>query len=727
VDIMRSPGAPIGGITRALRLLTIAIIVIPGVLFAAAAWVNYVAAFRDAHERVDRARDAIHEYALKAFENDELILDRVAEHVAGADPSELIGSEEFHRYLRQFEGKPQISGVGLIIPGQGLAASNPIFPLPTIDVGPPNYLRVDRDGKEPIYIGTAVPGTFTQTPQFSVVRLDRASARDSATGLIFVSAKLADFAGYYRTIIDLKDFLVTVIRSDGAVLARSPGDDQVGNILSSNSHFRQAIAGEPQSGGYEGASELDGIERLFSYRQLGTYPVYVSVGLKRSAVIEGWAWLMAGHLAIGLPASICLFLLALLALGRSRVADAALASVQVHSERREVAETSLRHIQKMDVIGQLTGGIAHDFNNLLAVIAGNIELILRRPEDSARVARVARRAFQAVERGEHLIEQLLMFSRRQVMRPVTLDINRVLLEFETLMRHAAGPPVELQLKLDPGLDPSNIDRAQFEAAILNLVVNARDALPKGGRIRIETANVIIDDSYADENSEIAPGSYAMVAVSDNGVGIDRSVLPHVFEPFFTTKEIGKGSGLGLSQIYGFARESGGHVSIYSEVGSGTTVKLYLPKCAEAFAQIGSRPVVTRTQPSGGETVLVVDDDESVLETAKETVADLGYRVLSAHNGREALQILKSSENVDLLFSDIVMPGGINGVQLATEARRFRPSLKVLLTSGYTAVALRDKHGLPKDFPVLGKPYRRDQLAANLREIINSQAAQSSPQ
>src|SRR5260370_1011218 len=204
---MRSPGAPIGEITRALRLLTIAIIVIPGVLFAAAAWVNYVSAFRDARERVDRARDAIHEYALKAFENDELILDRVAEHVAGTDPSELIGSEEFHRYLRQFEGKPQISGVGLIIPGQGLAASNPIF------------------------IGTAVPGTFTQTPQFSVVRLDRASAQDSATGLIFVSAKLTDFAGYYRTIVDLQDFLVTVIRSDGAVLARSPGDDLVGNIL----------------------------------------------------------------------------------------------------------------------------------------------------------------------------------------------------------------------------------------------------------------------------------------------------------------------------------------------------------------------------------------------------------------------------------------------------------------------------------------------------------------
>src|SRR5690242_17412706 len=202
---------PAGGITRALRLLTVAVIVVPAVLLATAAWVNYVAAFREARERVDRAKDAVHEYALKTFESDELILDRIAEHLTGKNRAELIGSEDFHRYLRQFDGKPQISAVGLIIPGQGLAASNPVFPLPTINIGPPNYLRVDRDGKEPIYIGTAVPGTFTQAPQFSVVRLDRASAQDGEAGLMFVAAKLSDFVGYYRTIIDLKDFLVTVI------------------------------------------------------------------------------------------------------------------------------------------------------------------------------------------------------------------------------------------------------------------------------------------------------------------------------------------------------------------------------------------------------------------------------------------------------------------------------------------------------------------------------------
>jgi len=724
VNLFRRITAPAGGITRVLRGLTIAVILVPTVLFATASWVNYVAAFRDARERVERATDAIQQYALKAFENDELILDRLAEHVASKDRSDLIGSEAFHGYLQQFEGKPQISSVGLIVPDEGLAASNPVFPLPTIRLQAPDYLRVERDGKEPIYIGRTVPGTFTQAPQFSVVRLDQASAQNKSIGLIFVSAKLSDFVGYYRTIVDLDDCLVTLIRSDGAVLARTPGDNLVGSTLSSSSHFRRATAMNPKSGGYDGASELDGIERLFSYRQLGAYPVYVSVGLKRSAVVAGWAWLMAGYLTIGLVASISLFLLAWLALRRSTAADAAMAAAQNHAERREVAEASLLHIQKMDVVGQLTGGIAHDFNNLLAVITGNVELILRKPEDTGRVARVARAAFQAAQRGQRLIEQLLVFSRRQIMRPVTLNLNRLLSEFETLMRHAAGPPIEVQLKLDPALNPSRVDRAQFEAAILNLVVNARDALPKGGRITIETANVVIDKTGAERDPEIAPGVYAVVAVGDDGVGIEPSILPHVFEPFFTTKDIGRGSGLGLSQVYGFATESGGHVSISSQPGRGTTVQLYLPRSAEAYEQADQRPLTALEATSEGETVLVVDDDEAVLTTAAEIVSDLGYHVLAAQNGQEALQILRATRNVDLLFSDIVMPGGINGVQLAREARRLQPKLKVLLVSGYTAAVLNEKNGVPKEFPVLAKPYGRDQLATNLREIIKGREVQS---
>ena len=269
---------------------------------------------------------------------------------------------------------------------------------------------------------------------------------------------------------------------------------------------------------------------------------------------------------------------------------------------------------------QLAGGIAHDFNNLLAVISGNLELILRKPQEVARVGHVAKAALQAAQRGERLIKQLLMFSRRQVMRPTTLKLNSVLLEFETLLRHVAGAPIELGLKLDSTLDIVNIDRSQFEPAMLNMVVNARDALPKGGRITIATANAVIGDPSADENTELAPGPYAVLTVSDSGIGIAPSVLPHVFEPFFTTKEVGKGSGLGLSQVYGFAVESGGHVRIHSRIGRGTTIRLYLPTCTDYQSKNESRSTATIPQVSGGGTVLVVENDESVLETAKETVS-----------------------------------------------------------------------------------------------------------
>jgi CheY-like chemotaxis protein len=278
----------------------------------------------------------------------------------------------------------------------------------------------------------------------------------------------------------------------------------------------------------------------------------------------------------------------------------------------------------------------------------------------------------------------------------------------------------MELKLDAGLDPSRVDRTQLEATVLNLVVNARDAMPTGGRLTVETQNIVLDDAYAAANSEAATGACVMIAVSDNGCGIARDVLPHVFEPFFTTKDVGRGSGLGLSQVYGFAKESGGHVQIYSEVGMGTTVKLYLPKSSTQPVAESRRTLIPLRVANGGETVLVVEDDEDVLAMAVESLSDLGYKVLIAHDGEEALAIVRGSQQIDILFSDIVMPGGINGVQLAVEARRLRPDIKVLLTSGYTGAALRNEHGLPDDLPVLGKPYRHDQLAAQLRVIIGGQ-------
>jgi CheY-like chemotaxis protein len=296
--------------------------------------------------------------------------------------------------------------------------------------------------------------------------------------------------------------------------------------------------------------------------------------------------------------------------------------------------------------------------------------------------------------------------------------NRLLSDFDGLLRRAAGAGIEIVLRLDALLDPTCIDTAQFEAAILNLLVNSRDALAGSGRITIETANAVLDTAFADENPEVTPGAYVMVAVSDTGGGMTPETASRAFEPFFTTKDVGKGSGLGLSQVYGFAKVAGGHVTIDSEVGVGTTVRLYLPPSNDQLAQSQPRDEVAPLRAAKGhETILVVEDDVDVLGIAVEALSDLGYRVLTAMDAREALTVLRSDEPIDLMFSDVFMPGGMNGAQLALEARRIRPLLKVLLTSGYTAAALAGEHGLPENLEMLGKPYRRDDLANKLRLVI----------
>ncbi len=396
-----------------------------------------------------------------------------------------------------------------------------------------------------------------------------------------------------------------------------------------------------------------------------------------------------------------------------------MAGIVMDTTERRQTEEQLRQAQKMEAIGQLTGGVAHDFNNLLTVIVGGLDMVIRRPEQTERVVRLAQNAMAAARRGEQLTQQLLAFSRRQMLRPQTLNPNRLLIDFETLAQRAAGGAVRLELDLDPAVDPIRIDPAQFEAAVLNLVVNARDAMPDGGVIRIATRNVHrATEEVAD--SGVAPGPFTVVSVGDTGSGIDEATLARVFEPFFTTKEVGKGSGLGLAQVYGFVRSAGGDVAIDSTVGVGTTVSLYIPRSADAVAQdtSGDPGKVPLRRASLGETVLLVEDDEQVLAMAVESLEELRYRVRVARNAAEALAHLNGPERIDILFSDVMMPGGMNGAQLAVEARRLRPELKVLLTSGYVgeddAARVVDEN-----LPLLTKPYRRDELARTLRLVLGA--------
>ena len=385
--------------------------------------------------------------------------------------------------------------------------------------------------------------------------------------------------------------------------------------------------------------------------------------------------------------------------------------VRETTERRRI-EDALRQSQKMEAVGQLTGGIAHDFNNMLTVIAGNLELLEGKLAGEARLLRLVTSASLAASRAEKLTQQLLTFSRRQQLRPQPVDFNQIVLGMDDLLHRTVGETIEIRTLLAPELWPALADRNQLETALLNLVLNARDAMPSGGRISLETANVEIGRGHA----ELAPGSYAMLSISDTGQGMSEHVLAHVFEPFFTTKEVGKGTGLGLAQVYGFINQSSGHVKLESREQRGTTVRLYLPRAegvadSDLFAPVRDQPY------RGSETVLVVEDDHGVREFAASVLRELGYRVLEASNGELALEVLDRETEIDLLFTDVVMPGRLNGADLARAARQTRPSLRILFTSGYTT-RLLEKEWPAEEVELLRKPYRSIDLAERVRAILD---------
>ncbi len=390
------------------------------------------------------------------------------------------------------------------------------------------------------------------------------------------------------------------------------------------------------------------------------------------------------------------------------------------SERRELemAKEQLYQAQKLETVGQLTGGIAHDFNNLLTAVVGSLSLIMEIASDT-RVKRLAEIAIRAADRGAELTSQLLAFARRQTLRPQPSDLNELITVFDALLRRAVGETTSIETKLAPALWVAEVDQAQFQSALLNLIVNARDAMPDGGSLSIETKNVLLDEGAASALTEIEPGHYVVVSVRDTGSGMTDESRRRAIEPFFTTKEVGKGSGLGLSQVYGFARQSKGQLEIVSALGKGTTVRIYLPS--------GGREVEEKALPNGAAekkprlpTVLAVEDDPDVLDVAIEMLRGLGYQVFSAPNAVEALAILRRDDaRIDILFTDIVMPKGMDGIELAREARRLRPKLQILLASGYTRAGRDGGEDIADDAIFVMKPYQVSVLAESLRELTRS--------
>ena len=393
-----------------------------------------------------------------------------------------------------------------------------------------------------------------------------------------------------------------------------------------------------------------------------------------------------------------------------------LTATALEQQRQDIAELNerLRRSQRLEAVGQLTGGLAHDFNNLLTVVLGNAELLSELNQDRPEQRQLAEMIGQAAQRGAALTQRLLAFARKQPLAPRPVDLNQMLAGMDTMLRSSLGAQVEIELIRAAGLWPAVVDPGQLENALLNLALNARDAMPDGGKLTLETANVRLDADYASQHAEVTPGQYVMLAVSDTGQGITRENLGRVFEPFFTTKEAGKGTGLGLAMVYGFVKQSGGHVSLYSEPGQGTTAKLYLPRAASTEAPAVEEAAPEQVEGGAGH-ILVVEDDPAVRAYAASQLRLLGYQVIEAEHAQAALAVLSSDAVVDLLFTDVVMPGGMNGRMLAEEARRLRPGLRVLYTSGYTENAIVHQGRLDPGALLLTKPYRRAALDRMVRQ------------
>jgi signal transduction histidine kinase len=385
-------------------------------------------------------------------------------------------------------------------------------------------------------------------------------------------------------------------------------------------------------------------------------------------------------------------------------------------DEKSTADLQLRQAQKMEAVGQLTGGIAHDLNNILTVITGTIEILAEAVADRPELAAIAKMIDEAAGRGADLTQRLLAFARKQPLQPREVDVNSLVIEASNLLRPALGEHVEVHMLLAGDASHALIDPSQLTNAILNLALNARDAMPDGGKLTIETCNVALDSSYASMNNDVTAGNYVMVVVTDSGHGIPASILDHVFEPFFTTKDVDKGSGLGLSMVYGFVKQSNGHIKIYSEEGHGTTVRIYLPQVSG-----DARPFEDKAGDSGieggHETILVVEDDNLVRTFVVGQIESLGYATLAAVNATEAMGIIDSPQHIDLLFTDMIMPGSMNGRQLADAALQRRAALKILFTSGYSNEAIIHHGHLDAGVLLLAKPYRRSDLARMIRAAL----------
>jgi signal transduction histidine kinase/CheY-like chemotaxis protein len=703
-------------IIRLIRVAVVASVVLPCLLFAFASWTTYRNIHVLADERLIHSLDVQQEEAANTFELVELTMRNSLDLVEGMSAQDIgQNSERLHVQLKKIsQGVALVQSIWIYgANGRSLVTSR-VHPPPAQDYSDRDFFRVHVNGDGRTYYGQVYTSDFSGEPFFTVSR--RIEQHGKFIGVLEVSVLPSNFFKFFSALAYAQGLQYALLREDGLFMARYPqAPPKASDRLGEQTGFRRTVALSPKGGFYSSISPIDGIDRRFAIRRLDGTPLYLTAGVENATLRTEWMTTMASHLIFGVPATLFLFLTLLTVLRRTQ-------RLYAEVDRRSDAENALRQSQKMEAIGQLTGGVAHDFNNLLTIIIGNLEGLQRQLESAdVKVIRQLKNAIHGAQRAATLTKRLLAFSRQQPLAPTPIDINRLLNGLADFLQRALGEAISLEVVGGGGLWSVEADAAELESALVNLAVNARDAMTAGGELTIEASNSHLDEAYCQRNPDVRPGQYVLISVSDNGIGMSREILARAFEPFFTTKQAGQGTGLGLSQVYGFVKQSGGHVNAYSEVGEGTTVKIYLPRFYGEVPE-PDKQISGTTRSRANECILVVEDDGDVRSYIVETLGDLGYEVLEAKNGEDALRLMAQYRNIHLLLTDVVMPG-MNGRELAEEALQRHPLLKVLYMTGYSRNAIVHQGRLDAGVNLIQKPLASEQLSAMVRRVLDGKLQQ----
>lgn len=685
-----------------LRLLLLLCVVLPAGFFAVAAYFRLQQMRDEASVRLDRAVRIAQEHALKVLDTNEMLLARMLD-LAGQEDDAALRSREprLHAQLTAIvKDKVQFQSVWMLGADGRPIATSFRFPAPAdTDFTDRDYFQWHRQKRGGTFITELLVGKATKT-EFFDMSMGRYRADGSFAGVVTASLAPAYFRNFYSDLVaDEPGLAITLFREDGAVYARWPPLPNAPPRLAPNSPVMTSIKQGTASGTTQGISSMDRRERLLMHRKIGQYPVYVGTGMDMGAIQDRWQQEMARLAAFAVPAVVGLFIAAYIAARRAREALAAAQRLEKEAVARRQVEQALLQAQKLEAMGRLTGGVAHDFNNALAVIVANLFLQRKKfPQtDDRYLASIGR----AVDSATRLTRQLLAFSRNQPLVPEQVVLQQRLAAVEDLLSPVLGSRISLAVHIEPTVSAILVDPAELELALVNLAINARDAMPSGGEFSID-----VSDAQGTLPTPLA-GRFVVLEVRDTGTGIDPALLPKVFEPFFTTKPVGSGTGLGLSQVYGLAQRAGGTATIHSVPGAGTIVRLYFP--AHTIVEHGKPPKPAEPQPELGKTVLLVEDNQDLAAAVRPMLETLGCQVTWLDRAEIARDWLaRQSVLPDVVLTDVVMPGAMDGLALARHVRARYPSIAIVLMTGYAeqldAIA-------QLGYPVLPKPSTAQAVAA----------------